>query len=124
MAFVLPTFNLVCDIFTGATTNPAARRIQNQPCQLRAPSMTQIVGAGTIIGGTSSIVLLLPPGTDIRDPYTTAGSGTFDTVEVIPGSGRVYRVYYVDDIGKGFPNEHRYACLSKVPGFPWPIPIP
>jgi hypothetical protein len=35
-------------------------------------------------------------------------------VEVPAGSGRLYFVVYVDDVGKGFANEHRFAIIYRV----------
>jgi hypothetical protein len=68
------------------------------------------------------MTLLLPPGSDIRDGLTSTG---YDAVEVPSGSGRYYTVIFVDDVGKGFPNEYRMAFLVKsdVNG-DWPTPIP
>lgn len=63
--------------------------------------------------------LLVPPLTDVRDG---AGPPSGDTVEVPAGSGRLYKVLYVDDLGKGFANEHRVAFIAKI--WPWPVPIP
>jgi hypothetical protein len=68
--------------------------------------------------------LLLPLGTDIRD---LSCSVIADVVEVPAGTGRFYLVLYVDDMGKGFSNEHRFAVLQKLglnEGVLWPQPIP
>lgn len=65
-----------------------------------------------------SMNLLLPAGTDIRGPQDT---GFADSVEVPAGSARWYGVYFVDDIGKGFANEHRTACIFAIP-LSWPPP--
>lgn len=77
-------------------------------------------------GGTGSIgvvfvspVLLLPAGTDVRD--ASCGLGP-DRVEAPAGTGRFYDAVYVDDIGKGFANEHRAVVLVKAAT--WPAPIP
>lgn len=66
-------------------------------------------------GGTSEVGvlvqgmnLLLPSLTDVRGPQDVDGE---DVVECPQGSGRFYRVTFVDDIGKGYPNEHRTATL-------------
>jgi hypothetical protein len=70
------------------------------------------------------MVLLLPKGTDVRDELNATGR---DGVECPAGSGRFYEVIFVDDIGKGFPNEHRGATMEKTfgPGpTEWPTPIP
>lgn len=77
------------------------------------------VGAADAYG---VMTLLLPALTDIRDnPLSPANA---DFVEVPAGSGRIYGVIVVDDMGKGFANEHRAAVIQKTSGFPWPNPIP
>lgn len=58
--------------------------------------------------------LLLPPITDIRGMQDV--SGFVDVVEVPQGTGRWYGVAVVDDVGKGYPNEHRTALLLALPG--------
>jgi hypothetical protein len=57
-------------------------------------------------------------------------------VEVPSGSGRYYVVVAVDDVGRGFLNEHRYALVLPYYGYypviivngwaapAWPTPIP
>lgn len=66
-------------------------------------------------GGTGSLgiplftmTLLVLAGTDIRGRDSSSGP---DIVEVPAASGRYYEVVYVDDLGKGFANEHRGALL-------------
>lgn len=68
---------------------------------------------------TVVVKLLIPALTDIRDAYCSTGA---DTVEVPAGSGRLYTVKQVDDVGKGYVNEYRFAIISKIS--PWPTPIP
>jgi hypothetical protein len=63
---------------------------------------------------------LVPALTDIRDQFN-AFTGK-DTVEVPFASNRFYWVTYVDDVAKGFDNEHRLAFLQKVGN--WPVPMP
>lgn len=63
--------------------------------------------------------LLLPPLTDIQDCFNAGGP---DTVEAPAGSGRFYLVDMVDDLGKGFANEHRFALMEKTGTWPSPIP--
>lgn len=123
MAFILPTFNLTCGIWTYGTPLSGPARLEVE-CQLRAPTMSQVSsGAGTS-PFTYAITLLLPPGTDIRDHYSGAGSAS-DWVEVPLGSECWYQVLWVNDVGKGFPNEHRYASIAKTTiAGGWPIPIP
>jgi len=131
MAFTLPEFNLVCNIH-GVVAGVNTFRIDS-PCNLAlSKRVTNFSTAGAQSGGMGGILpqLLLPAGTDIRD---SSCGGSMDIVEVPAGSGRWYLVTMVDDIGKGFPNEHRYAHLFKTWGFtgngsgltqPWPSPIP
>jgi hypothetical protein len=68
---------------------------------------------------TVVVTLLLPALTDVRDGVSPPGA---DTVEVPAGSLRYYVVKQVDDVGKGFPNEFRFAVISKLA--PWPSPVP
>jgi hypothetical protein len=133
MSFSLPTFNLLCNIFTGPwpVGPPRAMPLCNLALGRRV--------TGNYQGGATSVpiylgyspLLLLPPATDIRD----GSCGVVpDYVEVPAGTGRFYQVGWVDDIGKGFANEHRYAAIFKVfqnvagggsfPGFYWPTPMP
>jgi hypothetical protein len=119
MSFTLPTFNLTVNIFTAAT-----------PLVLRVVTVGNLAWGRRVnvasTGGTDAIgvplvtmSLLLPPGTDIRGPLAP---GFADRVEVPAGTGRFYEVAFVDDIGKGFPNEHRCAVLEQTS--PQPIPLP
>jgi hypothetical protein len=62
---------------------------------------------------------MLPPGTDIRDPWSGTGA---DLVECPLGTGRFYRVAIVDDVAKGHANEYRVAMIYKVGTWPTPIP--
>jgi len=131
MAFVLPTFNLVCNIFTGLQDNIEFRL--ESPCNLAMGRRNDWpFGAQAQSGGSQGMVphLLLPALTDIRDGSCGPKA---DLVEVPKDSGRFYNVIGVDDLGKGFPNEHRMATLAKVWGFNgngfglhgfWPTPIP
>jgi hypothetical protein len=63
--------------------------------------------------------LRLPIGTDIRDPKAPAGA---DTCEVPRHSQRFYTVQWVDDIGFGFTNEHRFAIIQALGTWPTPFP--
>lgn len=132
MAFTVPEFPLAVDVYTG-------------------PWLTKVLRFGTVGNlalGRRGIVfpdfeipaanawngphyLLLPPGTDVRD--LNCNQPDNDIVEVPSGSGRWYGVALVDDVGKGFPNEHRYAMIFKISqrvhatlyaGLFWPTPIP
>lgn len=131
MAFILPTFNLMCNIHSVVAGVNAFRL--SSPCNLAyGRRVTFPAGAGEQDGGilSNQMDLLLPALTDIRD---SSCGGQMDIVEVPAGSARWYIVVGVDDAGKGFDNEHRVASLLKTWGFPgngsglvnpWPAPIP
>lgn len=63
--------------------------------------------------------LLVPAGTDIRDRLSL---NTPDLLAVPGGTARLYIAEYVDDLGKGFPNEHRFVLMAKQLGWPFPYP--
>jgi len=136
MTFVLPTFNLSVNIFDGGPPYP--------PVTPRLTVMGNL--AFSRRGARSSNFwdqnewgllpyLLVPALTDIRDTsWVGALSVGFDVVEVPAGTGRWYQVTSVEDIGKGFANEHRCALLTKIyadlggtgtyAGLLWPVPMP
>lgn len=110
MSFSVPTFNLTCAIHTFGI--PIARLFS--PCNLAMGRRQLTVGAsGTGVVGVPGFVmtLLLPALTDIRSALSVTGP---DRVQVPLGSGRFYDVFVVDDMGKGFANEHRVALLVQV----------
>lgn len=74
---------------------------------------------GTTNPSDGGMWLLVPKDTDIRDSKALTGE---DMVEVPGGTGRLYTVKWVDDIGKGFANEHRFGVLMGLP--PWGVPFP
>jgi hypothetical protein len=137
MAFTLPDFNLTCEIFAGPY-DTRALRISGQVCNLAMGKRTTWgYHDPTVVGyGIATATLLLPPLVDIRENAQLSGpfgTGVYDIVEVPSGSGRWYTVNSVDDIGKGFPNEHRWAGLAKLSSnsglanttnLYWPIPMP
>lgn len=119
MAYRLPTFNLLCNITTmdfphePAVPHPPFR-IVNQACQLTYGRRVNVVSTGgTAQAGVLvvSMSLLLPPLVDIRGPQDVTSP---DMVECPAGTGRWYWVAAVDDIGKGFTNEHRFAALYAL----------
>jgi hypothetical protein len=132
MSFSVPSFPLVCEIFTGPWLAKASRG--TSPCNLalgrRGVVFPDFEPSGIQVQ-TGPIYILFPAGTDVRD--MNCNMPDQDLVEVPQGSGRWYAVSLVDDVGKGFANEHRYALLNKVSarvnatdfaGLFWPIPIP
>lgn len=131
MSFNLPTFNLSCNIYTGPWLTKTLRlNVMGNLAQGRRSMPVWVFENTAPIIYTSSPQLLVPAGTDVRD----GSCGTPpDIVEVPAASGRWYSAVAVDDFGKGFANEHRYAILHKIfeqlnpiefPGANWPIPIP
>jgi len=129
MAFNLPTFNLLCDIYTPPWLTKVFRaQVSGNLAFGRRGNFNFLDYAeDTALQGYAS--LLLPPGTDVR-AYPTYPSA--DVIEIPSGSGRWYRVMWVEDIGKGFDNEHRSAAVAQISstldptlyaGLSWPIPM-
>lgn len=133
MAFTLPTFNLLCDIglstaagWPGSNAGWAARLV-NVPCALVYGRRVGFNASDSIIGGSPGHLgmhVLLPALTDVRGLQSFTGQGNkVDWIQCPSGSGRWYAVTWVDDIGKGWPNEHRTAeCLAV--GSTWVAPYP
>jgi hypothetical protein len=121
LGYRVPSFPLKCNVWTYEFVAeggiPAGDpRITDQECQLTYGSRVNVTstgGTGSPGVLTLSMSLLLPPLADIRGPQDTVGP---DFVECPAGTGRYYRVVAVDDIGKGFPNEHRSAQLFALGG--------
>lgn len=128
MAYTQPQYNLVCSVYEPDVPNVAAipsfpPRILVQPCALvygRRVNVASTGGTGAAGIPLKCMDLLVPALTDIRG---LADAASFDIVECPAGSGRWYWVYYVDDIGKGWPNEHRVAGLFAIEGT-WVPPYP
>jgi hypothetical protein len=119
--YVVPQFNLLCNIGPGL----GEWRLVNVECALVYGQRVNVATAASDYfesGNPQLLVLamslLLPKLTDIRGGQDTAAA---DQVEVPAGSGRYYQVQIVDDIGKGWPNEHRTACIMAIP-FTWEAP--
>jgi len=128
--YVLPSFNLLCNIGPSAagaflwpcTPYAGAPRLHNVPCALVAGRRVNVSSTGGTAGQgypITSMSLLLPPLTDVRSAQSVGGVP--DAVEVPAVSGRWYGVFEVDDIGKGWPNEHRSASIQAILGT-WPVP--
>ncbi len=67
-------------------------------------------------------ICLFPKGTDIRCQLNALHSGENDLLEIPATSGRYYNVQFVDDLGKGFGTEHRFAALFPAGSQPVPLP--
>lgn len=120
MAYRLPDFPISCGIYTPDTPNtpavPSSGPRVVSVCNLawgRRVNTPSTGGTSTPGILTTSMTILLPALTDIRGPQDSV---SFDMVEVPAGSGRWYQVTGVDDIGKGFANEHRAAHLFALAG--------
>jgi hypothetical protein len=123
VAYVLPAFNLSVGIWRDPHLPPLLPdlviRGNLSPGEIGSMHDPVAVGAGQPLRFVL-MWLRCPPLSDLR-PFSLTPSA--DLVEVPLGSGRFYFVFDVDDVGKGFPNEHRFALLAKG-GPTWPFPIP
>ncbi len=121
MAYRLPNFNILCDIYFHNLW-PTSPRFVNVPCQLRHPEhVTSGQGTGSQDERAPMMLLLLPKLTDVRDSWSTS-PGHGDIVVCPAGTTRSYYVEYVDDVAKGFLNEYRVAYLFKQGA--WVAPVP
>ena len=132
MAFTIPQFPILCDIFTGPYPTRVLR-VGGQICNLQYGRRFAHFADFPIENESSQIMsLLLPPLTDVRSIVCGYAA---DIVECPQHSGRIYLVVNVDDVGKGFDNEFRVATLlaasehkfgpgSDFVGVFWPTPIP
>jgi hypothetical protein len=113
-----PTFNLVANVwvnFVGVWVYPPLIAFTYAtPAQFQLGE--RVYG---FPGFGSRGFILLPKATDV---HFARGLGGLDYIEIPAGSGRVYLVNDVDDVGKGFVNEYRQVDCSKVPPFPVPWP--
>lgn len=130
MAFKVPTFNLVCEIYTFGDYGTNPPRLIDVPCQWRAPAkLTALSGVVAGFFSFTSTEILLPKGTDVRG-YDEGATGEYDTVVLIGptppdppfASPLPFIAPFVYDVAKGFTNEYRVAIVDKFR--PWPIPIP
>lgn len=126
----VPNFNLFCNIgpsaFGDNTWPPApyfgAPRLAHKPCALVYGKRVNMASSG----GTddqgfpaTTMTILFPKLTDVRSVQST--DQIPDTIECPEGSGRWYGVCGVDDIGKGYANEHRVAWVQPLAG-EWTVP--
>ena len=88
--------------------------------QLRWPGTDAVIAAGSTSG--CPMLLLVPKGTDVRGSQGFGNAtGELDLIEVPAGTGRFYTALGVDDVSKGFTNEHRFVVMSQISS---PMPIP
>jgi hypothetical protein len=131
MSYVLPNFNLFVNVWRvlGAGGTYAAPDAQFN-CNL-SPGKRVMMGIVPVgpNEGVMCMELLLPSGVDVRSRWNNIER---DLVEVPAGSERFYEVIQVDDIGKGFANEHRIAWIfylnlgaqNFAPPILAPVPLP
>lgn len=120
--FILPQFNLAVHIWRHAhdpAVDPPDVVTVGNLAWGRRVNVPSTGGTGALGVPLMTLTLLLPPLTDVRGDSTGAAA---DWVEAPAGTGRVYLCYFVDDLGKGFANEHRGAVLGHGPT--WPVPTP
>jgi len=123
MAYREPVYNLDVNIWHSGTTPPVGapdvQTVGNLAWGKRVNVPTAGVTGFLLPVLMMTMQLLLPAHTNIwGDPLLVSGC----VVEVPAGTGRYYNVVFVDDLGKGFANEHRGAIISQA--LPWPHPIP
>lgn len=111
MAYTIPTFNLTVNIWHPPQVTPPIGLPQVVVLGNLTPGKRHQWGT-TLVGGYTYI--LLPALTDIR---------ITGVAEIPAGSGRYYKIGGVEDLGKGFPNEHRYAVIL-ADYVNWPVPYP
>jgi hypothetical protein len=131
MAFSVPTFPLLCDVYRGPWLTRVLA-IHDLACNLAWGRRVSLATNEQDFNEFALCpTLLVPALSDIRDLKCRAVE---DVVEVPSGSGRWYQVASVDDIGKGFSNEHRGVVIFPISenlfptgsyaGLNWPAPIP
>ena len=131
MAFSLPVFNLNVDIYTGPWLTRVLRVsvLGNLAYGRRVEQYGYFGSTARALAPSRQSLLLLPPLTDVRSFIQVNDP---DMVEVPSGSGRWYQVGDVEDIGKGFVNEHRAAAIfqassqyggTEFAGLVWPVPM-
>jgi len=148
MPFIVPTLNITCNVWRRATwgaTRPLAippPDLAAVPCQLRGWCKNTTPWDPLVVV-TALHELVLPAGTDVRDPFL--GSNEWeawpDIIEAASGSSRWFFCVGVADQAKGFSNEYRSAILAPTtvyegtywnnpahPNWPyapnWPHPYP
>ena len=122
MPYVLPTFNQFVNVWRHGISPLVGDPALTSPCALvygrrsQAPMVYRSALPNQFTSPPLNVMtmdLLLPELTDIRGQQDTIGN---DCVEVPAGSGRYYWSITVDDIGKGWPNEHRLSKIGAVLG--------
>lgn len=118
--YSLPNFNLVAKVWRFGLPLSGPPSVTTvcalTPGQLTATALAKYSAGVGVFGGMWGT---FPAATNIQDAKNGIGP---DSVEIPAGSGRTYQAIWVDDIGGGYSNEHRFAEL--VPFGTWPTPFP
>lgn len=131
-SFALPNFNLLAAVWhnPGRVPNLYPAPSATIPCNLANGRVSHVLNsqqrliAQNTLGASASV--LWPAHSDVRD--ASVGPNP-DVVEIPAGSGRFYWIAFMDDIAKGFANEHRWTICPKVFtdghfDYRWPLPVP
>lgn len=119
MPYVIPAMPLSLNVWHNFATGSHAYAAPDVTCACnltpgRRTFMNLVVRA-TMLDGIAimgfSMEVLVPKLTDVR---TNTGSLPPDVFECPAGSKRMYLAMYVDDIGKGFANEHRFVIGHMI----------
>lgn len=110
MAYTVPNFPITVKVWHAVAVPPVGAPAFTVMGNLTPGVRTLALTAAAVAG---EMFCLLPKLTDIR---------IADVAEIPGGTTRYYSVIFVDDIAKGFSNEHRFAVLRQAA--PWPIPTP
>lgn len=121
--YKLPTFNLMLNYWNSfiSVIPPTIPPTLTVKCQLRMSRAAAVAGVAGSSSGPGPIMFInVPPFTPIQGGMGL-GSHVSTLIECPAGTGRYYRVLWVDDVAKGFNNEYRVCCVfaNKAPN---PIP--
>lgn len=128
MPFIVPTFNLLCNVWSNDDWRanwpswPAIATYFDVPCQLRGHLKQTTPWTELVIAG-SLLELCLPALTDVRDVFyfTQEYPSWTWVIEVPSGSGCFYFVVGISDQAKGFPNEYRSVILAPTRSYESPF---
>ncbi len=121
MAFILPTFNLLSNVWNPGVVQAVFPVIpppthSNVPCQLRAPPPAS-TASWYFFETWPWMWILFPKGTDVRAPNAAAYNPPQDygVIECPSGSTEFFYITNVIDTAKGFTNEYRVAlCVPSL----------
>jgi hypothetical protein len=140
MSYFVPQMPLECYVWRNPNEGGALNYLspdQQYFCNLTPGKRLMFVPEQVVASKAPFVYmqLLLPKLADVRAFRldTMLGDQGGDFIEVPKFSNRIYQACFVDDIGKGFANEHRICLMlqfyggvnwSDVGYVPWPEPLP